>query len=151
MLAYLKGQYSVRERFKRGGIGSSKVIYESGIAVFDKLLRGLATETAFASFELQKNGLTVRMNINQRLSCIGIESSEIEAIQLTAYPVEVNQRVFLRRKKRTIYHGDLEIRLFTQTLKFTVRELEFKDILNYFTNADLNEKFQYSVSLDATE
>lgn len=149
MLAYLTGKYSFIERIRKRGVGSSKVIYESGVMPFDILSRGLVTETAFASFELQKNGLIVRMNINQRLSCVGIESAEIEAINFTAYPVVLRRGISSKRK--TVYNGKLEIILRNETLKFTVRELEFNDILKFFTDADFNEKFRYAVSSDAPE
>lgn len=151
MLDYLRGQYSFKERIKRRGVGSSKVVYESGIKEFDSLSRGLVTETAFASFELQKNGVIVRMNINQRLSCVGIRSEEIELINLVAYRVKINRRMSFRRKAEIVHRGELELMLSNETLKFTVRELEFRDILKYFTNADFNEKFRYAVSLDAPE
>lgn len=139
MLAYLKGQYSVKERLKKRGVGSSKVVYESGVKPFDGLLRGMDTETAFASFELQKNGLTIRLNINQRLSCIGVESDEITAIKLMGFPVEVRQGLFAKRK--IIYNGKLDIILPDETIKFTVRELEFKDIVKFFSTDELSEKF----------
>jgi hypothetical protein len=148
-IAYLKGQYLLIERIKRRGVGSSKVVYESGVKEFDSLLRGMDTETAFASFELQKNGLVVRMNINQRLSCVGIESAEIEAINFTAYSVILRRGISAKRK--TVYNGKLEIILLNEMLKFTVRELEFNDMLKYFSNAGFEEKFHYSVVLDAPE
>jgi hypothetical protein len=144
---YLKGQYSFRERIKRRGVGSSKVVYDSGVKAFDALLRGMDTETAFASFELQKNGLIVRMNINQRLSCVGLRSEEIESINLTGYPTAASRGIFWKQNPKIIHHGKLEIILLNETLKFTVRELEFKDILSFFTRAGFDEKFQFSVSL----
>lgn len=151
VIEYLKGQYSFRERIKRRGIGSPKVVYESGIKEFDSLNRGLVSETAFASFELQNNGLIVRMNINQRLSCIGIRTEEIEQINLVAYRVNIRQKIALRRKIKTIHRGELEIILINETLKFAVRELEFRDILKYFSEADFNEIFRYSICLNFPE
>jgi hypothetical protein len=148
-IEHLRGQYSFRERIKKRGVGSSKVVYEAGVKVFDSLLRGLETETAFASFELQKNGLIVRLNINQRLSCVGIKSEEIEFINLTGYPVEVRRGISSKRK--IIHYGKLEIILSNETLNFTVREIEFKDILKYFTNAGFDEKFRLSISLNLPE
>lgn len=143
---FLQGQYTFIERLKRRGVGSSKVVYEAGISAFDNLLRGLETEIAFASFELQKNGLIVRLNINQRLGCVGITLTEIESINLISCPAKIKRG--LSTKRKIIHTGKLEFRLYNGTLRFAIRELEYTEILKFFTNAGFAEKFRFSVSLD---
>jgi hypothetical protein len=121
---------------KKRGVGSSKVIYESGVKPFDSLLWGMDTETVSAVLNC-KNSLTVRRNINQRLQ-VGIESAEIEAINFTAYPVILRRGISAKRK--TIYNGKLEI-IYSTKRSNSPSRTEFKDILKYFTNADFNENF----------
>jgi hypothetical protein len=148
---YLKGQYLFTERIKKRGVGSSKVVYASGVKAFDNLLRGMDTETAFVSFELQRNGLIARLNINQRLSCVGLTSEEIESINLTGYPTTIGRGIFWRRNPKIIHYGKLEIILSNETLGFTVRELEFKDILKYFGRDEFTEKFRLSIDSNSLE
>lgn len=85
-LARFGGTYTFREKLQLGGTGSSKIIYQEGIPTFDELRRGIQNEVAYANFEWLKNGLILRLNINQRLSCVGLTLEENGKHQLSGSP-----------------------------------------------------------------
>jgi hypothetical protein len=72
---------------KKRGVGSSKVIYESGVKPFDSLLRGMDTETAFPLVLNCKNFDCTNEYQSANSVALVYESAEIEAINFTAYPV----------------------------------------------------------------
>jgi hypothetical protein len=147
-IAYYGGEYSFFEKIKNGGIGSSKIIYESGINEFDKLHRGVENEVSYVNFELLKNGLIFRLNRNQRVKCLGIRLNDIESISLIAYSIELKEKY----RKRIVHRGELDIIDKERNLKgFRVLTREFKEIVNFFQRKELADKFNYSVSLKAPE
>ena len=75
-IKYFGGQYSFWEKIRKRGIGSTKIIYDSGIGEFDNLKRNITGEIGFVNFELLKNGLILRLNVTQRFSCIGMKLKE---------------------------------------------------------------------------
>ncbi len=150
---YFGGKYSLWESMKRKGVGSPRIIYHSGIEEFDKLHRGTVGEVGFVNFELLKNGLILRLNISQRINCIGIKLDEIAEINLIGYPVEImtKQRVFGKKISKIVYRGALEIVESDDTLKFSVLTKDFKSITNYFEKDELVKKFNFSLRNDFIE
>ncbi|PHN07472.1 hypothetical protein [Flavilitoribacter nigricans] len=147
------GEYSFTEKLRKFGTGSPKLIYESGISEFDQLDRGSASELGFVNLELLKNGLLFWFNQNQRIKCVGIKLTEIQAINLVAFRIELKyRRQYGKTIKRIVYRGELEI-LDTTRDKIIMNVIvqNFKGILKFFQKEPFDNKFSYSLSLDPPE
>lgn len=151
-LARFGGTYSLREKLQLGGTGSSKIIYQEGIPTFDELRRGIQNEVAYANFEWLKNGLILRLNINQRLSCVGLTLEEIERINLLAYRIKIRRMRWGVLRNKIVHRGELEI-VGTSGLiaRFVVTPPFFEGMLRFFLREDIAEKFGYAVSLMPVE
>ena len=77
---YFGGPYSFWEKLKMKGIGSPKMVYDSGIEEFDEEDTGVGGEVSFVSMEVLKNGLIIRLNRNNRHRSVGIRLTDIEKI-----------------------------------------------------------------------
>lgn len=150
-IKYFGGKYSFWENLRTGGIGSTKIIYDSGIEEFDKLKRNITGEIGFVNFELLKNGLILRLNINQRFCCLGMKLSELEAINLIAYRIAIEVERYGIIETKIVHRGDLEIMSSSGGVKFSVIVREFKSIVNYFKKDEFRGKFNFSISTNPSE
>ena len=125
--------YSFVDKLKMSGTGSPKILYVSGVPVFDEMDNGLESEVSFVSFELLRDGLIARLNRNQRYSCAGVRLSDIQQINFTAYRLE--SRV-LKQPPRISLRGDLEIVEWDQTRSvFLSFSTEFSFLPQVFAKA----------------
>lgn len=143
-LSYFGGAYSLWEKIKKKGVGSPRIIYQSGIEAFDELYVDTANEIGFVNFELLKNGLILRLNVRQKTSCIGIRLSEIKKIHLIGYPIEV-------KGNKNVYRGELKIVESESVLNFSVLTRDFKKITGFFEKAELVSRFNYSLRSEVPE
>jgi hypothetical protein len=151
-LARFGGTYTFREKLQLGGTGSSKIIYQEGIPIFDELHRGIENEIAYANFEWLKNGLILRLNINQRLSCVGLTLEEMESINLLAYRIKIRRMHWGILRSKIVHRGDLEI-VGTNGLKakFLITPPFFEGMVRFFSRQELEGRFGYAVSLMPVE
>ena len=151
-LARFGGTYTFREKLQLGGTGSSKIIYQEGIPIFDELHRGIQNEVAYANFEWLKKGLILRLNISQRLSCVGLTLEEIESINLLAYRVRIRRMRWGVLVSKIVHRGELEI-LASNGLKakFVITPPFFEGMVHFFSKEDVVEKFGHAVSLMPVE
>lgn len=151
-IARFGGTYTFREKLQLGGTGSSKIIYQEGIPTFDELRRGIENEVAYANFEWLKNGLILRLNINQRLSCVGLTLDEIESINLLAYRIKIRRMHWGVLRSKIVHRGELEI-VGKNGLKakFLITPPFFEGMVRFFSREEIDEKFGYSVSLIPVE
>ena len=146
-LSYFGGAYTFWEKIRRRGVGSSKIIYESGIPDFDNIDRGLAGELGFVNFELLKDGLILRLNQNQRIACVGIRLSELTRIDLVAFRIELRQKKLGRWQSKIIHRGILSIWLDEEKVgEFSILSSQFTKLLTFFQQEAFAGKFFYSVS-----
>lgn len=150
-LHYFGGKYSLLERIKKKGIGSPKIIYESGINEFDELKRNIAGEISFVNFELLKNGLILRLNLNRRHAYIGIKLDELTTINLVSYRIKIKQNKFGKTITKIVHRGELEIIEQTNKVKFSVIVKDFDGIKKFFQKDDFIQKFNFSVSTNPPE
>ncbi len=151
-LARFGGTYTFREKLQLGGTGSSKIIYQEGIPTFDELRRGIENEVAYANFEWLKNGLILRLNTNQRLSCVGLTLEEIERINLLAYRIKIRRMRWGVLVNKIVHRGELEI-VGSSGLKarFVITPPFFEGMVRFFSREEIAEKFGYAVSLMPVE
>jgi len=141
------GAYNLWEKFVNNGVGSSKVIYDEGLEVFDDVDRGVMGEIRFVSFELLRDGLLLRLNQNQRKLCLGVELSEIEAISLTGFRIEIGERKYRKLRTRIVHRGELTISERQGAItSFSVVTQEFETINNFFGKSAFTGKFNFSIS-----
>ena len=151
-IIHFGGEYSTLEKIEKGGIGSTKLIYDSGLEAFDKLSRDIPGEIGFVNFELLKNGLILRLNINQRLCCLGVRLSDIERIDLVGYRIEIRQKQLSGQVETKIVHrGDMQIVERSGTSKFSVVVREFESIVNYLSKVEFTGAFNFSISTNPPE
>lgn len=151
-LARFGGTYTFREKLQLGGTGSSKIIYQEGIPTFDELRRGIENEVAYANFEWLKNGLILRLNISQRLGCVGLTLEEIEHINLLAYRIKIRRMRWGVLRSKIVHRGELEI-VGTNGLKvrFVITPPFFEGMVRFFSREEIDEKFGHAVSLMPVE
>lgn len=150
--SYFGGEFNFWEKLKMSGIGSPKLIYENGIHEFDQLKRGVENEIFYINFELLKNGLLVRGNINQRIKVIGIRLDELLKISLIAYRIEFHSEKFQTKILKIVHKGTLDFTLINgPALTFKIITVNFNEMLNYFNKSEFKDLFNYSVSLSAPE
>lgn len=148
--AFFGGTYGFWAQLRQGGVGSAKLIYESGIPAFDALDRGVENEVAFVTFELLRNGLVLRLNRNQRLRCVGIRLSELKYIDLVGYPIEIHYQRLGAPASRVVHQGELELTGWNGLRsRFSVITQNFEQVLLYFRRRELADKFRHRVSPDA--
>lgn len=148
---YFGGQFSFWEKIKKKGIGSPKLIYEAGVEEFNKINRGIQGEIGFVNFELLKNGLILRLNVNQRHSCLGVRLSDVKAINLVAYRIEIKYRQLGKVISKIVHRGELEIVEVNGRIMFTIVSRELSGITAFFEKEDFRERFHYSISTNPIE
>ena len=133
-LDYFGGKYSFLQRLKMDGVGSSKVIYISGIPYFDELSHFIENETPYVNFELMKNGLLVRLNRNQKTRIIGFQLHEILDVELKTN-IRVDENASYRLIIKTLYDDLIQLKVLIQNVKA---------IRRFFSKSVFEEKFQIS-------
>ena len=145
--AYFGGSFSLWEKLKMKGIGSPKMVYESGIEEFDEEDTGVGGEVSFVSMEVLKNGLIIRLNRNNRHRSVGIRLTDLEKIKLTAIRIK---RLLSRKEDgntKIVHRGELEIRdIHQHEFRFQVMVAEFKLVLEFFHKPPFGHLFEYKVS-----
>ncbi len=140
--SYFGGKYSLLERIRLKGIGSPKIVYESGIPHFDELNTFVENEMPFANFELMKNGLLIRLNRNQVLRYVGLTLDEVLRVRMTGQQVEHTSLANGLSNTRYPYQGRLVVQpMEGEQIVFTVAPLDFKSIVQYFQKAAFADKF----------
>lgn len=150
--AYFGGSYPFVDKLRKFGMGSSKLIYKSGIPAFDEVARGVENEIGFVNFELLKNGLIVRLNQNQRTKGVGVKLTDVKAIHLVAYRIEVQYKQYYRMVRKVVHRGELEIiDIQNNIASFQVLTQNFEGILEFLQKVEFDAKLNYSISLNPPE
>ena len=145
-LIHFGGAYSFWDKLKLGGTGSPKVVYESGLEAFDAQKRHTSGEIGFINFEIMKDGLILRLNMNQRLFSVGFKLSEIEKINFTAFTIDINNSLLNPGKEKIVNRGEIEIVTPEHRIEFAVIVKQFKGITQFFMKKELVQKFKFQKS-----
>ena len=149
-ILWLGGRYSWRERIRRGGIGSPKVIYAQGIPDFDQLSHQVPGQTTFVNFELLPQGLILRANCTQRIAAVGLLYTSLATAELVGHPIRIKAKRWLQTVHRIVYQG--ELRLTTKEgvqATFAVRVSEFASLKQFWEQEPLQSVFTYRISPEA--
>ena len=150
--AYFGGSYPLVDKLRKFGIGSSKLVYKSGIPAFDEVARGVENEMSFVNFELLKNGLILWLNQNQRTKAVGVKLTDVKAIHLVAYRIEVQYEQYHRRVRKIVHRGELEIiDIQNNIASFEALAQNFEGILEFFQKVEFDSKLSHSISLNPPE
>jgi hypothetical protein len=103
------GAFSFFEKLKLKGIGSAKLVYEKGIDEIDKIILESGNKVAILNFELLKNGLLLRYNINNEIGCFAFRLDEICSINFLSIPIQIRVKRFGRYITKIVYRGELEL------------------------------------------
>jgi len=144
---YFGGPYGFWEKLFLGGVGSNKLIYESGISDIDSLKRGVEGELVFINFEILPNGLIIRANCNQRKLVVGLKISDIQSIQLTAFKLSNHSNFHTDNSFKIEFEGVISItkQFSEKKAEFKVIGSEFNDLIKFFKAKQFNGKLNYSV------
>ena len=128
------GKFSFFEKIKMGGVGSPKIVYQSGFKEIDELKEDVGSDLCYINFEFLKKGLLGRINKGQKLIGIIMHFDEIEKIVLSQNPLEESN------EKATI--GLLEIFSYSgEVLVCGVTAQGFRGIEQFFNTYFLKDKF----------
>lgn len=125
---YLGGQFSLFESFKRGGVGSIKLVYIGGLNEFDKIAERNAN-TNYCNLQVYKKGLAIIFHKKDEGIVAGINYAEIRSIIFLSIPVKVryNQKVVTR------HQAEIEIQVQECTIKLFVPVINYKPLKLFLT------------------
>jgi len=152
-VAFFGGNYNFVEKLKMNGTGSCKIIYESGINLFDKIKLD-SLETSFINFEILKNGLIIRFNKTQKLAFVGIKLTEIKKLILFAYRIEIryinpNDKIV---KIKKVKRGEFAIvSINNEIVKFTALANNFKVLKSFFEKPHFQNFYEFLISSNPPE
>ena len=128
------GKYRFFEKIKMGGVGSSKIVYQSGFSEIDALMNDVGSDLCYINFEYLKKGILGRVNKGQKLIGVIMHFDEIEKIHLSINLIEKSN------KQATI--GLLEIFSFSgEVLVCGVSAQGFGGIEKFFRKGIFQNKF----------
>lgn len=117
---YLGRRLNWLEIFKLRGIGSSKFVYDSGIAEFDQL-KERSADTHYVTLELLKEGFAIRYKRrNDYIACL-VRYDELKAIQITSQRI----RVSYRGKIRIVHQADIDVQLLSHAFKLQLHPMHY--------------------------
>ena len=129
------GKFSFFEKIKMGGVGSPKIVYQSGFKEIDELKEDVGSDLCYINFEFLKKGLLGRINKGQKLIGIIMHFDEIEEIHLSTNKIDKTN------EKATI--GLLEIFSFSgEVLICGVTAQGYGGIEQFFSKHFLKDKFE---------
>ncbi len=148
----LGGQFPLKEKIKLGGVGSTKIIYDKGVAEFDLLRNNLVCEPLYANFELLRNGVVVRCYLNNRLKAVGVRYVDISTIHLLGYRIKIKTKGWGRIVYKTVHRGELLLALNSSgTIELSVPTVSYKSVKKSFERDAFSNFYTYSISLDPIE
>lgn len=138
------GAFSLFEKVKLGGTGSSKVIHLKGLTDLPALESEDQTFN-YTSFELFPKGMIIRTAEHQTTKCYLILTSEIESIRLIKRRIKVKDRRILTKNPYYIVHdAKIDFVLNTgQHLTFYGPATFFKSIERFFKKLWLSDKTRF--------
>ena len=129
------GKYRFFEKIKMGGVGSPKIVYQSGLTEIDELKEDVGSDLCYINFEFLKKGLLGRINKGQKLIGVIMHFDEIENIYLSINPMDESN------EKATI--GLLEISSYSgEVLVCGVTAQGYGGIEKFFSKGFLKNKFK---------
>ena len=143
----LGGAYPLPARLLRGGTGSPRLVYRSGVPHFDASRRAEREDTAFVSIEELRGGMVLRQNINQRVTCVGALNRQIESVRLLAHRMLIRTHKRFGSPTRLVHFGELSI--VTREggrIEILVLVPVFSVTLQYFRRSGWKERFRHEVS-----
>ena len=147
-LARLGGAYSFYIRLWRGGVGSPRMIYLSGIPAFDRLRRDVDGELAFVTWEELQEGWLLRLNINQRLACVGIRKADLAFVDLQA----VRMLVGRGQNRRIVHRGTLTLSVRDgQEVQLQLPFRQYASMQRYLSKSSLSSRLRITLDPAAPE
>ena len=86
-------RFKLLDRLRGNGIGTTKLHYVNGVAVFDEL-QLLNQDTAFVNFEPTTQGFILHFNKTNRIRAYGIPFQKIKTISIKRQQVKAKTSIF---------------------------------------------------------
>ena len=131
------GSFGFFEKLKMRGIGSSKVIYRSGIDFFDEKLKNL-TDVPMVNFELMKRAVLLRLTAHQKCYTVAILKEEIEKIVLKK---GLNERNSANISDLAFILHKINNNTTIPTILFEVQMGSYQSISSFFEKPYFQNKF----------
>jgi len=129
------GKFGFFEKIKMGGVGSPKIVYQSGFSEIDELKEDVGSDLCYINFEFLKKGLLGRINKGQKLIGVIMHFSEIEKIILSINPMdESNEQATIGLLEIFSYSGDI--------LVCGVTAQGYGGIEHFFSKRFVKDKFE---------
>lgn len=143
------GKFGLFEKIKKGGVGSPKIKYISGLSEVDEFVEETAgNDIPHLNFEYLKNGLLARINKTQYLKGVLIAYDEIISIDLAISEKLLTQGNILEELEKTnIKSAELIIKsLHGEILTCEVSTQAYMNLKKYFQkNNFLQNKFHSEI------
>lgn len=142
------GKFRFFEKIKMGGVGSPKIVYQSGSPEIDTFIEETAgSDIPYVNFEYLRNGLLARVNKTQYLRGIFLNFEEIEWIELTSKIKELTKKdgsMITRKQQIDLGKTRLEIKIDSgEHLVFQVLVQSYDGLDRFFKkNKSLRGKFE---------
>jgi hypothetical protein len=135
------GAFSSKGKLLLKGTGSTKLVYIGGVDIFDSVCRETEGEMAFVNFELLKNGLVLRLNINQRQVCAGVKLDEIRSIKIQQIRTtsDINSNEIQSRLLLLLKDGSFS--------EFSIPSRFEKSIISFFKKPVFKDFFHLSLKI----
>ena len=148
------GPLSLAEKRKRGGGGSGKLVYVSGVPGFDQYRNSSSEETIFVTMEQLQAGVVVWMQKHLRVAGFVFSLDELDRIELALQFSDTNAPAIAleeaARKRRFPAHLYIHLNDGT-TLHFRVLKAHFRQVYDFLAIAPLQHYLQVSHSPDQSE
>ena len=123
---YLGGEFSFVATLLRGGTGSVRIVYTTGVSEFDDVA-SLDSSLPFCNLQFCKEGFAIRLIKKGIGQIIGIKFSELERLVFFTTPI----RTRLRGRIVIRYKAYVVIECLTKRISFQVQQVHYKSFKNY--------------------
>lgn len=137
------GQYSFFDKIKLGGIGSQKIVYESGLQVFEEAEIVAYNEVVFFTMELLKNGLILYFNKRNANRAAGLKLDQLKKVNLTISDIPLSFNQFGKKSEKIIQRGLFKFEEMDNTsIDFSVFAQNLNKTISFFSKKPLVDKFE---------
>ena len=123
---YLGGEFSFLATLFRGGTGSVRIVYTSGVAEFDDVA-SIDSSLPFCNIQLCKDGFAIRLIKKGIGQIIGVKFSELQRLVFTTTPIRtrIRGRIVIR------YKAEVVIQSIEEKIFFQVQQVHYKSFKSY--------------------
>lgn len=138
--------FSFGQKLSLRGVGSPKIIYQSGISFFDALANSSESHN-FCNLQLYPNGLLITLNLNSKTQSVIVKRNDIKTLNILARRIKVRRSTLIFKRYNMVHDAKLTIELEQlPPLEFYMLTSHYKIMMRYLKKSWLKEKLQFHIS-----